>query len=291
MYKRKTYIINKEFQYSFIAVFQFIIIISLVLFSVGFFLYYWIMHMTGEGMYREFLSLSQQITINVQPLEDEDIADPYGLLAQLSKANEDKELIKFIRSNLPPDGLIKLDTISENSSASDIKHILTENINFLLQKLILQRIVFYKQERFKDINLPQELQDKVNMKIDPQSEETYRLNIMLLEAAFSPKIAINWENKASEKLNYQKEVVGLKRHDIVLPPLLINNLLIMLMIIIVGIFYSHRIAGPMYRIETDIKRVLDGEKGVTIHLRKKDKLKSLAELVNQLIKKVEKSKK
>jgi nitrogen fixation/metabolism regulation signal transduction histidine kinase len=242
-------------------------------------------------VYKEFLSLSQQITINVKPLQDEDITDPYGLLAQLNKANEDKELIKFIRDNFPPDGLIKLDSISESSSASDINNILVENINYFLQKLIIQRKAFYKQERFKDINLTQELLEKINMKIDPQSEEAYKLNLMLLETAFSPKVAISWEGKPSEKLNYQKEIVGLKRHDIVLPPLLINNLLIMLMIIVVGIFYSHRIAGPMYRIETDIKRVLDGEKGVTIRLRKKDKLQSLADLVNQLIKKVEKAKK
>ncbi len=291
MYKRKTYIINKEFQYSFIAIFQFIIIISLFLFSAGFFLYYWVMHMTGEGVYQEFLSLSQQVTINVQPLQHEDIQDTYGLLSQLSKANDDKETIKFIRDNMPPDGLIKLDSISENSSASDIKNILTENINYFLQKLIIQRKVFYKQERFKDISLTQELQEIINMKIDPQSEEMYKMNLMLLEAAFSPKLTVVWEGKISEKLNYQKEVIGLKRHDIVLPPLLINNLLIMFLIIVVGIFYSHRIAGPMYRIEMDIKRVLDGEKGVTIRLRKKDKLKSLADLVNQLIKKVEKSKK
>jgi len=247
--------------------------------------------MTGEGVYQEFLSLSQQVTINVQPLQHEDIQDTYGLLSQLSKANDDKETIKFIRDNMPPDGLIKLDSISENSSASDIKNILTENINYFLQKLIIQRKVFYKQERFKDISLTQELQEIINMKIDPQSEEMYKMNLMLLEAAFSPKLTVVWEGKISEKLNYQKEVIGLKRHDIVLPPLLINNLLIMFLIIVVGIFYSHRIAGPMYRIEMDIKRVLDGEKGVTIRLRKKDKLKSLADLVNQLIKKVEKSKK
>jgi len=100
--------------------------------------------MTGEGVYQEFLSLSQQVTINVQPLQHEDIQDTYGLLSQLSKANDDKETIKFIRDNMPPDGLIKLDSISENSSASDIKNILTENINYFLQKLIIQRKVFYK---------------------------------------------------------------------------------------------------------------------------------------------------
>jgi methyl-accepting chemotaxis protein len=291
MYKRKTYIINKEFQYSFIATFQFIIIISLIIFSAGFFLYYWIMHMTGERVYQEFLSLSQQITINIQPLTDEDIKDPYGMLSQLNKKNEDKALIRFIRDNMPPDGLLKIDDSSENNSASDVKKLVTLNLNYFLQTLIKQRKIFYKEERFKDVNLPKEIQDQVKMELDPQSELMYNLNLMLLASAFSPRIEITGENRKVVPLNYQKEIIGLKRHDIVLPPLLINNLLIMLMTIIVGIFYSHRIAGPMYRIETDIKRVLDGEKGVLVRLRKKDKMKTLAELVNKLIEQVEKSRK
>ncbi len=287
MYKRKTYIINKEFQYGFIATFQFIIIISLVIFSAGFFIYYWIAYMAGDRVYKEFLSLSQQITIQVQPIRDGDIKDPYGLLASLSKNNEDKAPVKFIRDNLPPSGLVKLDGIQENSGQNDITAILTENLNAFLRTLIVQRKPFYKPERFQNVSLSPQIEDRLAMKLDPQSAEMYKLNLLLLNAVFSPKLDITLSNTNLEPLNYQKEVIGLKRQDIVLPPLLINNLLIMLIIIVVGIFYSHRIAGPMYRIETDIKRVLDGEKNVRINLRKKDKLKSLAELVNQLIKKLE----
>jgi hypothetical protein len=47
--------------------------------------------------------------------------------------------------------------------------------------------------------------------------------------------------------------------------------------------YSHRIAGPVYRMQKDIEKALEGEKGVRVHLRKKDKLKDLAEKVNALI--------
>ena len=44
----------------------------------------------------------------------------------------------------------------------------------------------------------------------------------------------------------------------------------MVLIIIVGVFATHRIAGPVYRIESDIERVLAGEKGVTVKLRRSD---------------------
>jgi hypothetical protein len=75
----------------------------------------------------------------------------------------------------------------------------------------------------------------------------------------------------------------MNRMEIVVPPILLNNLIIMLIISILGIFYSHRIAGPVYRIDKDIEKALAGEKGIKIRLRKGDKLQELAEKVNKLI--------
>jgi len=69
----------------------------------------------------------------------------------------------------------------------------------------------------------------------------------------------------------------------VVPALLINDLVIMVLVIVVGIFTTHRVAGPVYRIETDIDRVLAGEKGVRVHVRRHDSFPDLAEKVNQLI--------
>ena len=73
------------------------------------------------------------------------------------------------------------------------------------------------------------------------------------------------------------------RFELILPPILINNLVILIVISVIGVFYSHKIAGPIYRIQEDIKRVLGGEKDIVIRLRKKDKLKELADQVNKLI--------
>ena len=73
----------------------------------------------------------------------------------------------------------------------------------------------------------------------------------------------------------------------ILPALLINDLLIMILIIIVGIVMTHRIAGPAYRIEADIERALSGERGVRVRLRRRDAYADLAGKVNQLLERID----
>lgn len=74
---------------------------------------------------------------------------------------------------------------------------------------------------------------------------------------------------------------------LILPPLLLNDLAIMVVAIVVGIATSHRIAGPVYRIAADIDRALAGERGVRVSLRRKDALSDLAEKVNALIERID----
>jgi methyl-accepting chemotaxis protein len=69
---------------------------------------------------------------------------------------------------------------------------------------------------------------------------------------------------------------------LILPPLLLNDLAIMVAVIVLGIFMSHRIAGPVFRIAADIDRVLSGERGVRVSLRRRDAFEELAEKVNEL---------
>lgn len=80
-----------------------------------------------------------------------------------------------------------------------------------------------------------------------------------------------------------KDVTGINRLEIILPPVLINNLAIMLILIVAGIVTTHRIAGPVYRIEKDVERVLAGERGVRIHFRQKDSFPELADKINRLL--------
>lgn len=89
----------------------------------------------------------------------------------------------------------------------------------------------------------------------------------------------------------QKVLPPVKRIRIILPPLLINNLLIMIVLVLIGIFFSHRIAGPAYRMITVIDKVLEGDITERVRLRKKDKLTELADKINLLLDEYEKAKK
>ncbi|MDR1894835.1 MAG: hypothetical protein LBQ61_09165 [Spirochaetales bacterium] len=80
-----------------------------------------------------------------------------------------------------------------------------------------------------------------------------------------------------------REIAGVKRWQLILPPLLLNNLIILVMVLIMGLIYSHRIAGPVYRMEKDLGRVLAGERQVRIVTRKKDKMGRLVGQINEVL--------
>jgi methyl-accepting chemotaxis protein len=114
--------------------------------------------------------------------------------------------------------------------------------------------------------------------------------IITLHKQVSEKRVIE-ENGVQKTETYTttKDIPGVNRLELILPPLLINNLAIMLFVIVIGIFTSHRIAGPVYRVESEIDRVLAGQKGVRVRTRKRDSFPELAEKVNLLIERVETS--
>jgi methyl-accepting chemotaxis protein len=74
---------------------------------------------------------------------------------------------------------------------------------------------------------------------------------------------------------------------VILPPLLLNDLAIMVVAIVAGLFLTNRIAGPVYRIERDVARALSGEKGVRVRLRRHDAFYELAEKVNAALERMD----
>lgn len=61
-----------------------------------------------------------------------------------------------------------------------------------------------------------------------------------------------------------------------------NLLLISPLIFILGVFFSHKIAGPVYRIEKSVQEIIKGNLTLKIKLRKGDELGDLADAVNLL---------
>ncbi|MBU1147404.1 MAG: methyl-accepting chemotaxis protein [Candidatus Omnitrophica bacterium] len=51
---------------------------------------------------------------------------------------------------------------------------------------------------------------------------------------------------------------------------------------------SHRLAGPIYRLEKDLQDIAKGNFSMRINFRKKDELKSIAEGINKILDEMEK---
>lgn len=70
----------------------------------------------------------------------------------------------------------------------------------------------------------------------------------------------------------------------ILPAIIYTNIITILMIslatIAVVLFLSHKIAGPMFRFEKELKLIGDGDLTKTIQLRKDDQIKDMAESLN-----------
>ena len=92
------------------------------------------------------------------------------------------------------------------------------------------------------------------------------------------------DGRRIERRSYTSEALPqTTRWALVGPPLLINNLTIVLILCILAIRFSNRYAGPVYRMSTDIRRALAGEPGVRVKLRRGDEIKELAERLNALL--------
>jgi sensor histidine kinase YesM len=79
-----------------------------------------------------------------------------------------------------------------------------------------------------------------------------------------------------------KELIGLVRHQVFIRLLFLG---LPFIVVIVGftIVFTHRIAGPIYRIELTIDRLKQGEDVPLIKLRPGDELRELAEKTNDII--------
>lgn len=75
--------------------------------------------------------------------------------------------------------------------------------------------------------------------------------------------------------------------EFILPAVLLSGAVVIAAIgvaaIFVTLFTSHRIAGPLFRLEKDISEMAKGNMRVKINLRKTDEIKALAESLNDMV--------
>ena len=59
--KRRTYLVDRAFQYRFIGVFLLSTFIALVLFTGAAALYFWASSMAGDNLFKEFIDINKQV--------------------------------------------------------------------------------------------------------------------------------------------------------------------------------------------------------------------------------------
>ncbi len=70
--------------------------------------------------------------------------------------------------------------------------------------------------------------------------------------------------------------------------LLIGSPILLGVLLVLGIVVSHRFAGPLERLEAELKRISEkGDYKHRIHLRKSDDVRPLADAINKLLDKLE----
>jgi len=73
------------------------------------------------------------------------------------------------------------------------------------------------------------------------------------------------------------------RFDLIIWPLITSTLIFILITIVFGIFYSHRLAGPVYRINLSLERIISGDVDFEVRLRKTDAFQHIGERLNILL--------
>lgn len=97
------------------------------------------------------------------------------------------------------------------------------------------------------------------------------------------------DKKLSGTLFYVTDKAGedpvlLKRSQVVLPAILISELVGLLIAFVGGLLYSHKLAGPAYRLKRVVEEAAEtGRAPEPISLRKFDEFQDLAQALNRLL--------
>ena len=83
---------------------------------------------------------------------------------------------------------------------------------------------------------------------------------------------------------YYQAHIRVKNFQQLLLPVIIGGILIGSFVgFLVALFFPHPIAGPLYRIERELKRVGEGDLSLNLRIRKKDELQDLVSVINEVI--------
>jgi methyl-accepting chemotaxis protein len=98
---------------------------------------------------------------------------------------------------------------------------------------------------------------------------------------------IYWMSRSAVTSTFENSRLVIKSTaDFILPSVLLSSIFVIIAVgfatIVVTLFTSHRIAGPLYRMQKDLEAISQGDLNVRFSLRKNDEIKALADTLNDM---------
>ncbi len=113
--------------------------------------------------------------------------------------------------------------------------------------------------------------------------------IIALGAMVLASLLLYFLSKDSLTATYRYHHLALQETaEVLLRPLILTNLIVLLILLIatvlVTLYVSHKIAGPLYSLRKNLESIGEGNLNLKIQFRKGDQLKDLASQINQMTK-------
>ena len=109
------------------------------------------------------------------------------------------------------------------------------------------------------------------------------LGSVLASSLVAAVILYFYSNREVGQSFYEAHITIRRVSDLLVPVILAGSIVSLISGALIAIFLPQKIAGPVYRIEEDLKEIQNGNLDKEIRLRETDPLQGLAETINQTI--------
>lgn len=111
--------------------------------------------------------------------------------------------------------------------------------------------------------------------------------LVILTALISAFLIYHFSGRSVTTVFEKSRIKIVPSTTFITPSLIISSLISVVLVgtatIIVVLFISHRIAGPLYKLESLLERMASGDVSFDVHLRRKDEIKELAEAFTEAV--------
>lgn len=129
----------------------------------------------------------------------------------------------------------------------------------------------------------------IDKRIRYLTHDNFQMNSVRIVLFFTMFIAIIGMGLSYRAVWVTVQKLGLENSDVLelflqtVSFLTLFELLVLLPVVIVSVIYlTHRIAGPLVRIEKELHHIGEGNFDIRLNLRKNDELKALAGVINEM---------